>query len=228
MNRLLVSGIACLLGLWLIGCKKEVKSTDVVNRTIEDTRTIKQEQQDTVEKENRIDIKQQIDSVSSSVEKDQQDVFAWNNLYEGEGDILNQAVRLLKVNKSKAIALMDESNQLKVKNNSLYKVFDGLKSTELKDLLGEELRQSVIANGGLGVNIRVSVSPNPAEDGASERGNFYSFAIYENYETHMATLAHVIFDVRTLSYYKLDAEGSYVMLPCPDSVKKTLANIVQN
>jgi hypothetical protein len=208
--------------MFLIGCKGINEKNNTVEGSVSE---VVEEKTEVKEESVEIEIE---DKVADVIEEKENTVFEWVNLYQNEELMLNEAIRLLKVNREKAISLMGEENKVIVKSNSLYKVFDGLKSTDIKDLLGEDLRKAVIANGGLGVNIRVSVSPNPEEDGADERGNFYSFAIYENYETHMATLAHVVFDVRTLNYYKLETEGSYVVLPCPDSVKKTLANIREN
>lgn len=153
----------------------------------------------------------------------------WENLYEQEPTILKSTSKILKVDNKKALTLMEESNKLTVEKDGLETVLTALKTTSAKDYLSEDFNKAVIANGGKGVGIRVDVSPNANEDGSAKRGNFYQLSVYENYEDRIVTVGTFIFDIRTLSFYEMDiVEADYVPLKYATSMKKPLAEIIQN
>lgn len=153
----------------------------------------------------------------------------WQNLYEQEPAILKSTEKIFKIDNKKAVTLMDESNKISVSKDGLETVLAALKTTAAKDYLGEDFNKAVIANGGTGVVVRVDVSPNAKNDGSNKRGNYYQFTIYENYEDRIVTVGTFIFDVRTLSFYEMDiVEADYVPLKYAVSMKKSLAEIVQN
>ncbi|MDM1397443.1 hypothetical protein HX049_09675 [Myroides odoratimimus] len=153
----------------------------------------------------------------------------WQNLYEQEPAILKSTEKIFKIDNKKAVALMDESNKISVSKDGLEIVLAALKTTAAKDYLSEDFNKAVIANGGKGVVVRVDVSPNAKNDGSDKRGNYYQFTIYENYEDRIVTVGTFIFDVRTLSFYEMDiVEADYVPLKYAVSMKKSLAEIVQN
>ncbi|MDM1529386.1 hypothetical protein [Myroides odoratimimus] len=153
----------------------------------------------------------------------------WQNLYEQEPAILKSTEKIFKIDNKKAVALMDESNKISVSKDGLETVLAALKTTAAKDYLSEDFNKAVIANGGKGVVVRVDVSPNAKNDGSDKRGNYYQFTIYENYEDRIVTVGTFIFDVRTLSFYEMDiVEADYVPLKYAVSMKKSLAEIVQN
>ena len=153
----------------------------------------------------------------------------WQNLYEQEPAILKSTEKIFKIDNKKAVSLMDESNKISVSKDGLETVLAALKTTAAKDYLSEDFNKAVIANGGKGVVVRVDVSPNAKNDGSDKRGNYYQFTIYENYEDRIVTVGTFIFDVRTLSFYEMDiVEADYVPLKYAVSMKKSLAEIVQN
>lgn len=209
MNRLVrVLGIV-VIGLSLFACKEDKDTSGTEGEVIETVVTDENTNENKVEEEDTTTL--------------------WQNLYEQEPAILKSTEKIFKIDNKKAVTLMDESNKITVSKDGLETVLAALKTTAAKDYLGEDFNKAVIANGGTGVVVRVDVSPNAKNDGSNKRGNYYQFTIYENYEDRIVTVGTFIFDVRTLSFYEMDiVEADYVPLKYAVSMKKSLAEIVQN
>ncbi|AJH16087.1 hypothetical protein [Myroides profundi] len=209
MNRLVrVLGIV-VIGLSLFACKEDKDTSGTEGEVIETVVTDENTNENMVEEEDT--------------------TTPWQNLYEQEPAILKSTEKIFKIDNKKAVTLMDESNKITVSKDGLETVLAALKTTAAKDYLGEDFNKAVIANGGTGVVVRVDVSPNAKNDGSNKRGNYYQLTIYENYEDRIVTVGTFIFDVRTLSFYEMDiVEADYVPLKYAVSMKKSLAEIVQN
>ncbi|MDX4974662.1 hypothetical protein [Myroides odoratimimus] len=209
MNRLVrVLGIV-VIGVSLFACKDDKDTSGAEGEVIETVVTDESTNKNKVEEEDT--------------------TTPWQNLYEQEPAILKSTEKIFKIDNKKAVTLMDESNKISVSKDGLEIVLAALKTTAAKDYLGEDFNKAVIANGGTGVVVRVDVSPNAKNDGSNKRGNYYQFTIYENYEDRIVTVGTFIFDVRTLSFYEMDiVEADYVPLKYAVSMKKSLAEIVQN
>ncbi|AJA67629.1 hypothetical protein VSP10_11030 [Myroides odoratimimus] len=209
MNRLVrVLGIV-VIGVSLFACKDDKDTSGAEGEVIETVVTDESTNKNKVEEEDT--------------------TTPWQNLYEQEPAILKSTEKIFKIDNKKAVTLMDESNKISVSKDGLETVLAALKTTAAKDYLGEDFNKAVIANGGTGVVVRVDVSPNAKNDGSNKRGNYYQFTIYENYEDRIVTVGTFIFDVRTLSFYEMDiVEADYVPLKYAVSMKKSLAEIVQN
>ncbi|EHO06311.1 hypothetical protein [Myroides odoratimimus] len=209
MNRLVrVLGIV-VIGVSLFACKDDKDTSGAEGEVIETVVTDESTNENKVEEEDT--------------------TTPWQNLYEQEPAILKSTEKIFKIDNKKAVTLMDESNKISVSKDGLETVLAALKTTAAKDYLGEDFNKAVIANGGTGVVVRVDVSPNAKNDGSNKRGNYYQFTIYENYEDRIVTVGTFIFDVRTLSFYEMDiVEADYVPLKYAVSMKKSLAEIVQN
>ncbi|MCC9041450.1 hypothetical protein LNQ81_01810 [Myroides sp. M-43] len=214
MNRIVKFLGVVILGLSLFSCKdeKDIKDTEGVGI-------------ETVSPEKEVPV----ESIDGGDLKTTEGIAPWENLYEQEPTILKNTTKILKVDNKKALELMSEVNKIEISKDGLETVIAALKTTSAKDYLGEEFSNAVKENGGIGVGLRVDVSPNADIDGSGKRGNFYQFTVYENYEDRIVTVGTFVFDIRTLSFYEMDVvEADYVPLKYATAKKKELAAIIKN
>lgn len=206
MKRIVLSIL--MLFFLLVGCKRDV----IVKQNLENKDLV-------------------LDAVSFKNADDQvvDENTPWDNLYLSNEGVLKDAVSKLKISKKEAIDLMDKSAKLRVIDTAFDTIISVFKTSEMGYYASAEYSDKVIANNGLGVGYLIYNSPNGENDGADTEGNYYSFSIYENYEDRILQQQHIILDLNTFCFYKMNLiEGDYESFDYPKKQKKRLQSILDN